>query len=369
MTGKVRNLYDKLPGDAEPEEVIFATAKLQEKADALKGESAPFTVMGAIEFYFDCIDPDHSQTTMDAYRSNARCYVYPFIGSRNLDDLQPFEITKLYQRLMATGGKDERPISAATVAKLHAWLKPAFDYLVGLDIAQRNPFIQVKRPREMREEAFAINEVELDSLVGFLDGGSSPEKEGFDQLNVALMLCLDTGVRRGELAGFRVGDYKSLRGEISVRSNLVQTTGGLLRKTPKSKHSRRNLSLDGSTCAMLDDYLAWQRDMLARRGIRQRSMTPLFSDDHGEPIHPGSYARHLREVVAELKLDPAIHLHTLRHTHATTLLDLGINIKTISERLGHSDVGVTLRIYSHVLPGRDGQAAETFSRAVRGKHE
>ena len=76
------------------------------------------------------------------------------------------------------------------------------------------------------------------------------------------------------------------------------------------------------------------------------------------------YAQHLRVLVDKLGLDKSIHLHTLRHTHATTLLDLGVNMKTMSERLGHSDVGVTLRIYSHVLPGLDEQAAQLFAQSV-----
>ena len=135
--------------------MIGVCATLQEQADALKGRSIPFTVKSAIEYYFECIDPDHSATTMDAYRSNARCYIYPFIGDRKLDDLQPFEISKLYQRLLDEGGKDENPVSTSTVAKLHSWLKPAFDYLVGLGIACQNPFLYVKRPREIQDEAFA----------------------------------------------------------------------------------------------------------------------------------------------------------------------------------------------------------------------
>lgn len=364
ITGKVRNLFRSLPGDSEPEVVIGVCAELQEQADALKGRSIPFTVKSAIEYYFDCIASDHSATTMDAYRSNARCYVYPFIGDRRLDDLQPFEITRLYQRLIDKGGKDENPVSNSTVAKLHAWLKPAFDYLVGLGIAGSNPFSYVKRPRENQEEAFALSEIDLAVLMDYLYKESDPDSDDFDMLNVALLLCLNTGVRRGELAGFRVGDYKSRTSSISVKSNLVQTTKGLVRKVPKSKHSRRNISLPVSVSRVIDDYLVWQRGMLDFYGMNQRNNTPLFCDKDGVPIHPRMYAKHLRYLVGKLKLDKSIHLHTLRHTHATALLDLGVNIKTISERLGHSDVGVTLRIYSHVLPGRDEQAANTFSEAV-----
>ena len=365
LTGKVRNLYDRLPGDAEPEQVVYATARLQERADALKGRSIPFTVKSAIEYYFDCIDPDHSATTMDAYRSNARCYIYPFIGDRKLDDLQPFEISKLYQHLLDEGGKDANPVSTSTVAKLHSWLKPAFDYLVGLGIACQNPFLYVKRPREIQDEAFALSEIDLNVLTSYLGKASRVDSDEFDALNVALLLCLNTGVRRGELAGFRVGDYKPRTSSITVKSNLVQTTKGLVRKVPKSKHSRRNISLSPGMCDVLDDYLRWQSYMLDEHGIRQRGDTPLFCDfERYQPIHPRMYAKHLRVLVDKLGLDKSIHLHTLRHTHATTLLDLGVNIKTISERLGHSDVGVTLRIYSHVLPGRDEQAAQLFSQSV-----
>lgn len=365
LTGKVRNLYDRLPGDAEPEQVVYATARLQERADALKGRSIPFTVKSAIEYYFDCIDPDHSATTMDAYRSNARCYIYPFIGDRKLDDLQPFEISKLYQHLLDEGGKDANPVSTSTVAKLHSWIKPAFDYLVGLGIAEQNPFAYVKRPREIQDEAFALSEIDLNVLTSYLSKASRVDSDEFDMLNVALLLCLNTGVRRGELAGFRVGDYKPRTSSITVKSNLVQTTKGLVRKVPKSKHSRRNISLSPGMCDVLDDYLRWQSYMLDEHGIRQRGDTPLFCDfERYQPIHPRMYAKHLRVLVDKLGLDKSIHLHTLRHTHATTLLDLGVNIKTISERLGHSDVGVTLRIYSHVLPGRDEQAAQLFSQSV-----
>lgn len=366
VTGQLRNLYDSLPASASAEEIERAREALQRSADAIKAGNLPFSVRGALEDYLSYIESDHSPTTLDSYRSNVRCYVYPFVGNKQAGSLDPYEISMLYRRLLSAGGKDENPLSTATVSKLHAWLKAAFDWMVAVGILPRNPFIQVRRPKLEKKEAEALSEVDLGALLDYLEEHADPTHEDYNQLDTALFVCLSTGVRRGELAGWWVGDYKPRAHLIGVRRTLVESCGrGLTYKRPKSASSARNISIDRDTCALLDMHVDWLKRMLASNGIKVRHSTPLFCDERGKPIPPRCFAERLKELVELLGLDPSTHLHTLRHTHATMLLEIGTNIRTLQERLGHSDVSTTLRIYSHVLPGRDAQAADAFGDAIR----
>ena len=94
------------------------------------------------------------------------------------------------------------------------------------------------------------------------------------------------------------------------------------------------------------------------------SSTPLISLD-GSYMRPTSISRSFTRMRRTLKLPQGITFHSLRHTHASWCLASGVDLKTLSERLGHADPATTLRIYSHLLPGRDRGAAEAFGDALR----
>jgi integrase len=111
-------------------------------------------------------------------------------------------------------------------------------------------------------------------------------------------------------------------------------------------------------------HKARQAEELFRLGVRQVDAHFVYAREDGEPMQPRSLTRAWMEVIGKIKL-PRIRFHDLRHAHATHLLSNGVHPKVASERLGHSRVGITLDLYSHVLPGMQEDAASRVDDALR----
>ncbi|MEG0322961.1 MAG: site-specific integrase, partial [Raoultibacter sp.] len=302
-----------------------------------------------------------SPNTVQSYRSNADCYVYPYIGNMPYAQVRSADISNLYRELLLHGGRNGKGLSPQTIKKLHAFLSGCFKTLIEDGVIDSSIVAGVKTPRGSSPEAAALIERDLATLKGYLD-------QSTQKLDVAIMLALNTGVRRGELAGFYRTDFNPSAPSIRVARGLYQVRGdggALTYKDPKSKKSKRILALDKDTARRLCDYLVRRDEEIRAAGISESQNAPLFPRSDGTPVRPHEYYDHLKRLVRDLKLDPSIKLHTLRHTHATYLLDSGVNIKDVQNRLGQSTINTTLNIYGHVLAGRDEVAAEAFAKLSR----
>ena len=150
-----------------------------------------------------------------------------------------------------------------------------------------------------------------------------------------------------------------------------QTKAGVRYKEPKSGRAR-TVALSATVVDELQRHRLAQAEELLKLGIRQSNDGFVHCREDGLPIQPRSISQAWRAKLANIKLPP-IRFHDLRHAHATHLLGSGIHPKIASERLGHSKVGITLDLYSHVLPGMQEDAAarvdEAFQNAVKRRAE
>jgi integrase len=179
-------------------------------------------------------------------------------------------------------------------------------------------------------------------------------------------LALATGMRRGELLGVQWGDIDLDAATLRVERSLEETNAGLRLKSPKTKSGRRNITLPSETADMLRAYKIEQ--MRIRLVIGAGKLEPdtlVFTDIHGKPLKPHTVSRAWRRVVATRKL-PTVTFHALRHTHASVLINAGVDILTISRRLGHSKASVTLDVYGHLIGGADQAAANAIGSLLGG---
>jgi integrase len=170
-------------------------------------------------------------------------------------------------------------------------------------------------------------------------------------------LALATGLRRGELLGLQWGDIDLDAGTLRVERSLEETKEGLRLKSPKTKSERRNIALPSGSVDMLRALKVQQMEIRLALGLgKPDAETLVFSDIEGRLLKPHTISRAWRRVVAAKKL-PAVTFHALRHTHASMLINAGVDILTISRRLGHSKASVTLDVYGHLIGGADEAAA------------
>jgi integrase len=179
-----------------------------------------------------------------------------------------------------------------------------------------------------------------------------------------MRLAAMTGMRRGEVLGLRWSDLDFDRGSLAVRQAIVAAGYDTYLDTPKS-HRPRTIDLDPKTMKALRRRRKEQLEDRLASGDSYLGSDLVFTKADGSLVHPDTFTQAFDRKVEQTGLR-RITLHGLRHTHATLLLKAGVPVQVVSQRLGHSDPGFTLRLYGHVLPSMQADAVNKISRMVDG---
>ena len=189
-----------------------------------------------------------------------------------------------------------------------------------------------------------------DELRSFLDSISD------HYLHTLYLLAATTGMRRAEIAGLVRRNVDLDTARLIVSQQLLSVEYKLIESDLRTPTSRRTIDLDPHTVTQPRIHRRNQLDKRMATGHRHTDGY-VFAKPDGSPIHPDLISQTFERLLAK---------HDLRHTHATILLQQGINPKVVSERLGHTSVSFTMDVYQHVLPGMQAQAAATFGTAIFG---
>ena len=167
---------------------------------------------------------------------------------------------------------------------------------------------------------------------------------------------LGSGARRGELLGLRWRDLNLDTGTMKIERAVEQTKQGTSVKAPKTRHGRRIVTLAPATVDVLRAHWRMQREQwLALGRGKLAPETPVFATIDGEIMSPRSISKAWERATKRLCINATFH--SLRHTHASTLIAAGVDVVTVSRRLGHGSAAITLTVYAHLMKTDDRAAA------------
>jgi integrase len=246
-----------------------------------------------------------------------------------------------------------RPLSPKTVATTAGVLSVALGDAVRLKLLAHNVAGDARLPSRTTVEMSAWTDADAERFLNHVRD---------NRLFPMWRLVLSTGMRRGELCGLRWRDVDLKAGIVEIVSTRV-VADVVVTGEPKTKAGSRVVSLDATTVAAISAWRKKQAEerLLAGAGWRDHGL--VFVDPQGVPPHPETVTRWWREAIARAGV-PAIRLHDARHTAATLMLRAGVPVKVVSQRPGHADVAVTMRIYQHVTAQHDQNAADVIGKLL-----
>ncbi len=179
-------------------------------------------------------------------------------------------------------------------------------------------------------------------------------------------MSLFTGMRRNEVLALKWGRVDLDRNIVRVHEALEFTKAhGIRFKSPKSKAGRRDITLPDILVDVLRDYRKAQLELRLRLGAGKLNDNDLlFADIDGAPLSPNSVSAAWSDYAKQIGM-PEVTFHALRHTHASQLIDQGVDIVTISRRIGHAKPDITLRIYAHLFQKDDSKAAAAINAILK----
>jgi integrase len=277
------------------------------------------------------------------------------LGDVILSKLEPMVIAEAYTKAASSGRRaGNGGLSPRTINHMHRILKSALSKAVQWRMLARNPVDAVDPPRV---ERVALKTYDLTQTAELLDALRET------RMFIAAMLAVLCGLRRGEICALPWSNIDLEAGQMSISQSAEQTAAGVRYKEPKSGRGR-TVALSITVVEELRQHRLRQAQELLKIGVRQSNETMVVSQVDGSPLQPRSLTHEWMRLISRTHL-PRIRFHDLRHAHATHLLANGVHPKVASERLGHSKVGITLDLYSHVLPGMQEDAAARVDEALR----
>ncbi len=337
---------------ADLEEAELALEQFQNGCGGrLPSDSSRLTLAEWLEYWLEeVIAPNRAYTTYYCYRSVIKNHVNPAMGRIRLQHLEPWHIQKYYAQKMREGNLDSN-----SVHKHHILLHTALQLAFRQRILRENPADRVEPPREHPTRQFYYTPEQLRELFRVVEG---------HWLELVVKLGAYLGLRRGEICGLRWSDVDFEHYIIRIR--LTRTTAGhrVVEKEPKTKSSIRTLGIAG-----LDDLnqllqsIRKEQLKLAEDQEDYLDSGYVLTDPHGRPRHPNSVTWAFHIFVTDYGLPP-ITVHGLRHTFASLANSARIPLVDIGKALGHKDVSITGRVYTHIFDQTHQEVLNTVAARI-----
>jgi len=303
------------------------------------------TVAAFLERWIEHMQGQVSPRSHERYAELCRKNLASLLGSLTLTKLQPAHISAVYAKALTSGRLDGNGgLSPRTVNHMHRVLRGALQQALRWQLLARNPSDAVKPPKVERRQ---MRVLDADGTIDLIEAARGTA------MFVPIVLGVRCGMRRGEVVALRWRNVDLDRGQISVVASAEQTERGVREKETKSGRGR-TIVLSATEIEELRSHRLQQAQGLLALGVRLTDDHHVVAQEDGQPLQPRSLSNAFIKFAR--KHGVRIRLHDLRHSHATHMLAAGVHPKIAQEWLGHSSVGITLDLYSHVLPGMQEEA-------------
>jgi integrase len=276
------------------------------------------------------------------------------LGDTRLQKLQSGNLATLYATLLREG-RGDKGHAPRTVGHVHRVLHLALGTAKLWKEIKDNPAASVSPPNVPDDEITILEPAEAKAALDVFRGRS---------LYLIAAMALATGMRRNELLALRWKDVDLDAGSLKVEVSLEQTkVHGIRFKAPKTRNGRRSIALPSHIVSELRGHWRAQQEQRLALGLGKapRDSQVLATFD-GKPRSPNAVTKEWTLAMAKAGM-PKVTLHSLRHTHASMLIASGMDILTISRRMGHGSPTITLAVYGHLFKGKDAEAAKVMETA------
>ena len=287
--------------------------------------------------------------TFKGYEVHVRIHLKPFIGSVPLEKLTPMHVQQLLNRRSADGLKPK------SVRYIRGTLRTALNQAVQWGLITRNPAALVRSPRV---EQFEIQPFTRDEGLALLESLKG------DRLEALYSVALTMGLRQGEALGLRWQDVDLALGYLRVAKQLQRVDGRLQLVEPKTARSRRSLALPATIAVRLQEHRLRQDSERALAGSLWIESGLVFTTPEGKPLDGTAITKQFHRHLERAGL-PQRRFHDLRHSCATLLLAQGVSPRVVMDVLGHSQIGLTMNTYAHVVPELRREAADRMDRLLQ----
>ena len=284
-------------------------------------------------------------STLEGYRGYVERNIKPYLGDKPVGKITREDVQKLYRELQKNGRQEFHPecgyrLSGATIRRIHGVFHQAMDAAVRENLIARNPTEGITLPKKKTAPKQILNDAQLERFLEVIRADSVWHDFFYTELT--------TGLRRGEICGLMWSDFDEAHGTLSVRRTLhVQKGGRLVTGETKTGTGKRTITLPPSTAGLL----AQRKKSSYSQWIFPNPLRPE------QPTSPNTAYNHLKTLLKRAGL-PSIRFHDLRHTFATHALASGVDAKTLSGILGHTQASFTLDTYTHVTGDMQKRASE-----------
>ena len=291
------------------------------------------------------VAPSVRPSTLEGYRGYIKRNIKPHLGEKPVGKITTEDVQQMYQELREHGRQEAHPryghrLAGGTIRRIHGVFHEAMDAAVREKLVAKNPAEGIALPKKQTTPKRVLNDSQLERFMEAIQEDTVWHDFFYTELT--------TGLRRGEICGLMWLDFDEAHGTLSIRRTVhAQKGGSLTTGETKTGTGKRTITLPPSTARLLADrkaksYSEW-----------------IFPDPlrPERPTNPGSAYTRMKTLLKRAGL-PSLRFHDLRHTFATHALASGVDAKTLSGILGHTQASFTLDTYTHVTGDMQKRAAE-----------